>query len=202
MSDSEAAMSIAHLPCVFCAVRYISLSNDIDSEPETDTLLSMMSLSSNVVVSTTTAAPVAREMAPLLPPGEALLALERAITDSFVLDTGRTSADLTDVPSAGDQGELSSCIEKLSRAIAGFVAHGSVGARLPRSAVVLGKGQSRLRALRKEAVARKALSELRAGASSSYKLIHSSEDKWFGQIPIRNAKHQRSVYLHVCSGRT
>ena len=194
-------MFIAHLPYVFCTVGYISFSNDIDSEPEPDTLLSMMSLSSNVVVSTTKAAPVAREVAPLLPPGEALSVLEQAIADSLVLDAGKTSADLTDAPSASDQVELSSCIEELSRAIAGFVAHGSVGARLPRSAVVLGKGQSRLRALRKEAVARMALSELRAGASNGYKLIHSSEDKRFGQIPFRNSTHQRVVYLHVCSGR-
>lgn len=127
-----------------------------------------MSLSSDVVVSvnnsTRTPAPVVRQTAPQVSPIEALTTLERTVSASLVLGADKTSATKTAAPSASEQREVSACIEELSQAIAGFVAHGSVGARLPRSAVVLGKAQSQLRALRKEAAAQAALEELRASA--------------------------------------
>ena len=142
-------------------------------EPEPDNLLSMLALSSDVMVSVATSvpapAPVARRTAPLLSPVEALSALECAVAASFALDAEHTLADTATSDGAAKTSEqinLPSCIEELSQAIAGFIGHGSVGARLPRSAVVLGKAQSRLRALRKEAVAREASAELRAGASA------------------------------------
>lgn len=142
-------------------------------EPEPDNLLSMLALSSDVMVSVATSvpapAPVVRRTAPLLSPVEALSALECAVAASFALDAEHTLADTATSDGAAKTSEqinLPSCIEELSQAIAGFIGHGSVGARLPRSAVVLGKAQSRLRALRKEAVAREASAELRAGASA------------------------------------
>lgn len=145
-------------------------------EPEPDNLLSMLALSSDVMVSVATSvpapAPVVRRTAPLLSPVEALSALECAVAASFALDAEHTLADTATSdgaatsPKTSEQINLPSCIEELSQAIAGFIGHGSVGARLPRSAVVLGKAQSRLRALRKEAVAREASAELRAGASA------------------------------------
>jgi hypothetical protein len=137
------------------------------SEPEPDSLLSMMALSSDVMVSVHkpahAPATAVRQVKPLLTPVEALSALESAVAASFVLDVDALSAD-TDIASAEKHSDLSACIDDLSQAIAGFVAHGSVGARLPRSAVVLGKAQSQLRALRKQAMARVALAELHAGA--------------------------------------
>jgi hypothetical protein len=139
-------------------------------EPEPDNLLSMLALSSDVMVSVATSvpapAPVARRTAPLLSPVEALSALECAVAASFALDAEHTLADTATSRKTSEPINLPSCIEELSQAIAGFTGHGSVGARLPRSAVVLGKAQSRLRALRKEAVAREASAELRAGASA------------------------------------
>ena len=86
---------------------------------------------------------ISSRLTPSLPPAEALSALEEAVAQSLAQQpaVGRGSG-------SGEREVL------LSNAISEFVAHGSVGARLPRSAVVLGKAQSRLRVLRKEAVAR------------------------------------------------
>lgn len=143
-------------------------------EPEPESLLSLLALSSDVIVSVATSVPaptpVVRQVAPLLSPVEALSALECAVAASFALDADRTLADTASTPQTNEQINLSSCIEELSQAIAEFVGHGSVGARLPRSAVVLGKAQSRLRVLRKEAMARVASVELRAGASANRRI--------------------------------
>jgi glutamine synthetase adenylyltransferase len=159
-----------------------------------------MALSSDVMVSVHKAvcAPVtaARQTAPLLPPVEALSALESAVAASLALDADKLSAGSAIAPSVTKQSDLSACIEELSQAIAGFVAHGSVGARLPRSAVVLGKAQSRLRALRKEAMARVALADLRAGASSNYVPADSSEISVSGST--RDDLTTSNSFSHTC----